>query len=306
MPKVSLSSENKVAQFSEYPKLSLEHGERALIVCIEPEPTVEFKHTLRAPEIGPNGKVIKEVKQNNKGEEYEATQMEFVGQHLCFGDFGTVQDKGVDPDNCPTCRAAEDEEGITPPTPHYAMHVIKYSLQPGGWTLREPFNVDLVAWVFSPSRLNTIIDFATEWGDLRQHDLKLGPCENKKFQKYDINVSANAQWLMGESEDAIKIRKNIVAQTYTNNQCADLSTLIARRISKADALGDVQKIIERMNQVYNRGGSSTQVPDLSALTQNSTDVAAVLTEAANSAQESDVPAPANLTKMDFSEIMAGL
>lgn len=312
MPKVTLSAENKVAQNNEYPKLSLEHGERALIVCVEPEPTVEYRHSLQIPELGPDGKVMKEEKKNSKGELYESPVYEFVGQHLCFGDFATVQEKGVDPENCPTCRAAEEEEGVLPPKQHYAMHVIKYSTQPGTWTLRDPFNVELVAWVFSPTRLNTIIDIAEEWGDLREHDLKLGPCENKKYQKYDINVSKDAQWRADEA------RANFVAQTYANNQCPDLSQLIARRISKADALSDIQKVIDRYALIHNRS-NPVQVPDLSSLKQepkaepSGLDAFKKTTDDAGNSVDTttgEVTEPAREAKglktMDFAEIMKEL
>jgi hypothetical protein len=258
IPKVPLTPESKVQQSSDYPRLTLDYGDRALIVCIEPEPVCEFRHVLEAPEIGPDGKVLKEERKTQKGEPYEATVKEFIGQHLCFGDFNVMSEKGADPDNCPTCAAAKENDAVYAAKSHYAMHVIKYSLQPGGWILRDPFNAECIAWVFSPTRLNALIDLAVEWGDLRQHDLKLGPCENKKYQKYDINVAKDAQWLVSEE------RKQFVAQTYANNQAEDLSALIARRITKAQALEDIQKVLERDAQLTNPG-ANTAVPDLTTL-----------------------------------------
>lgn len=306
MPKVSLTPENKVAQQNEFPRLSLEHGERALIVCIEPEPTTEFKHVLRAPEIGPDGKVLKEERKTAKGESYDATVTEFIGQHLCFGDFATVQEKGIDPENCPTCAAAETEEGITAPVQYYAMHVIKYALQPGGWTVRDPFSVALEVWVYSPTRLNQIIDIAEEWGDLRKHDLKLGPCENKKFQKFDIQPAKDAAWLANEE------RKQIVSQTYKNNQCPDLSTQIARRISKGDALSDVAKVTERYAQINGRSTPVT-VPDLAAHKQQKPEQNVVdmntgeVTEPAPQVAESAPDeAQATISPMTFEDILNDL
>lgn len=266
MPRVALTTENKVQQGNQYPKLSLDRGERALILAIEKEPILEFRHVLEGPELDEKGNIIKEIKKNFKQEDYEATKMEFFAQHLCFGDFGVVRDKGTDPDNCPTCKAAEDEPSVKAPVPYYAMHIIRYKLKPGTWELADPFSVECLGWTFGPSRLNTLIDIAADLkkdDNILHHDLRLGPCDNKQFQKYDVHVSQSAQWLEGETEEKINERKALVAQTYQNNQAPDLSTLIAKRVTKGEALGDIQRTIDRYNEAYHRG-SSTTVPDLTA------------------------------------------
>ena len=268
MPKVSYSSENKVSTNQGVNKLTLDRGERALILCIE-EPTTEFRHIYEAPELDPTGQIVKEIKQNWKKEDYEAPKMEFFGQHLCLGDFGTVVDKGIDPANCPGCKAVEDGEGgIKKPQQHYAMHVIRYALQPGSFTVRDPFSVELIPWAFSGTRLNTLIEIAEDLekkGEtLKQHDLRLGPCDSKQFQKYEIHVSLDAAWLSGGSDDEINARKQIVAQTYKNNQLDDIATIIAKRATKGEALEMIHKTVERYNEAYHRT-ASTQVPDLSQL-----------------------------------------
>jgi hypothetical protein len=251
MPKTTFAQENKITNSNEFPRLKLEHGERALIVCIEPEPEMEFVHTLRAPEIGPDGKALMETKQGKKGD-YEAQKLEFVGQHLCFGNFDVMSDRGADPDNCPTCRAARDEQGIDTAQPRYAMHILRYTLKPGGWQVATPFAVTCEAWVFAPGRFNTLVDLATEWDDLRQHDLKLGPCENKMYQKYDINVSAKAEWLKDDE------RKAHAAEVYQQNRTEDLAALIGRKISKGQAEEDIARVLERVAQANGRSLS----PDL--------------------------------------------
>lgn len=324
MPKVTLTQENKQQQNNLYPKLTLEHGERALIVCIESDPTVAYRHILEAPEIGPDGAVIKEEAYKADGSAYLRTKKEFIGQHLCFGDFSTMSDKGADINGCPTCAAAAEQEGIAPAKPHYAMHVIKYALQPGGFNLRDPFNAECLAWVFSPTRLNTLIDIASELedgDDIRKHDLRLGPCENKNFQKYDIHITTGtAQWLKSDE------RKQFVAQTYANNQSDDLDALIARRVTKSQALEDIQKVTQRYAEL-NNPGRSTQVPDLSNLqsqqkpAESAPDVEtatlpadlfkpATPTEQASEATFSDpVSQPATqqgLNTMDFAELMKEL
>jgi len=250
MPKITFSTENKVQQDNRFPKLSLEYGDRALIVAIEPEPEVEYVHTLQAPAIGPDGKVIKEERKNSKGETYVAPKMEFFGQHLCFGAFDVLTAKGSDPANCPTCAAAAEGEGIVAPKPKYAMNVLQYTLQPNSWTVRDPFNVDVVAWTFAADRFNTLIDLAAEWKDLRKHDLKLGPCQSAVFQKYDIQVANSAQWM---ADDA---RKKQAIESYDNNKCTDLSSVIGRKVDKSKALEDIQRVRERLQQAYHTPSSS--------------------------------------------------
>jgi hypothetical protein len=318
MAKVSFSAENKVANNNDYPRLKLEHGERALIVCIEPDPEMEFVHTLRAPEIGPDGRVIKEMKQGKKGE-YEAPKMEFIGQHLCFGNFDKVSDKGVDPENCPTCRAAVEEDGVDAPLPRYAMHVLRYGLQPGGWTVREPFSITCEAWVFAAGRFNTLVDLALEWEDLRKHDLKLGPCENKNFQKYDIQAAKGAAWL--ESAE----RKKYAAEVYTNNKSADLSALIGRKISREQANEDIARVLERASQANGRTTSNVSPEIETASKSIDNDVADLLgdtkkidpwagtettTEKAaseNFTETSSVEAPAKSpADLSFEDVLAGL
>lgn len=246
MPQTTFEPQNKVQTGNDYPKLTLAFGERALINCLDPNPVVEYVHTLKAPEIGPDGKILKEVKKNSKGEEYEAVVYEFIGAHLCFGDFGTVSDSGVDPDSCPTCRAAMEEEGILPPSPKYALNVVRYATQPGGWSLRDPYSINVEAWVFAPSRFNNLIDLAVDaGGDLRKHDLRLGPCENAKFHKYDINlVPAEANWLRDPE------RKKFTVESFQKNKCDDLTALIGRKVDKTKALEDIQTTIEKIQAAY--------------------------------------------------------
>lgn len=318
MPKVTFSNENKVQLGNDYPRLKLEHGERALIVCIEPEPEMEFVHTLRAPEIGPDGRVIKEMKQGKKGE-YEAAKMEFIGQHLCFGNFDKMSDKGADPDNCPTCRAAAEGDGIDAALPRYAMHVLRYGLQPGGFAIRDPFVIATEAWVFAASRFNSLVELAQEWGDLRKHDLKLGPCENKNFQKYDINVSAKAEWLQDTT------RKEQAAKEYNNNRTNDLASLIGRKISKEQAAQDIARVQERVAQAYGRtvdlpanvaSASSSIDSDVASLLGESTDTnpAPAETSAPVATAETTAPAvdttkpetPAAGADLSFDDVLANL
>lgn len=303
MPLVSFSSENKIQQDTSYPLLKLGHAERALIAVIEAEPTVEFVHTLRAPAVGPDGRVIKEERENKNGEKYTTPKMEFFGQHLCFGDFSVVSDKGTDPENCPTCRAAVEGDGVEAPKPRYAMHVIRYGLKPNSWEVRDPFSVSLEAWVFPASKFNSLVDLASDW-NLQEHDVKLGPCENKDFQKFDINVSSKAEWRLDES------RVQIIKDTYKNNKAPDLSALIARKVDKTRALEDINRVAERIAQAYNTSTATDEHPAVSN-TESAADIAASVFSSdkpSTSAEPASETAPAGEPKksMTLEELMADL
>jgi hypothetical protein len=297
MPKVGFLSENKVAQNDSIPTLKLKHGERALIVCIEPEPTSEYVHTLRAPAIGPDGRVIKEEKEKKNGDTYLTPKMDFFGQHLCFGDFDVLADKGVDPANCPSCRAADEGTGVELAKPYYAMHVIRYALQPNSWQVREPYSVELIPWKFAANRFNTLVDLALDAGDLRKHDLKLGPCTNDGFQKYDIQISVkDGEWMANPA------RKSLTLETYKSNQLPDLSAVIGRRIDKPRVIDDIKRVLERFAEANNASTApavEAPVHTAAAATQEIAttldDLATVPAEAASSGED-----------ISFDELMSGL
>lgn len=252
MPRVEFATENKTKDGNDdYPRLKLKFQERALIIAIEKTPMTEFVHTLRAPEIGPDGNVLKEIKDGKRGQ-YEQVKQEFIGQHICFGNFDVLSAQGVDPDGCPTCAAAVEGNGIEAPKQRYAMHIIRYALKPNNWELKDPFGVTCEAWVFPASRFNQLVDFAADWKGLQKNDIKLGPCENEGFQKYDINIVNDAKWLDSDHPD----RMEKVKAEYNNNKSEDLSVLIARHIEKSRAQEDIARVKERFAQAY--GGTPTQ------------------------------------------------
>jgi hypothetical protein len=178
---------------------------------------VEFVHTLRAPKII-NGTPQMGTEKRRDGTEYQDYVKDFVSRPLCTGDYQTLVDTGIDAEHCAMCRESKDHpEWVPGPTRRYAMHVIKYKTKPGGFTLATPFSVELVVWGFTDNLFNSIVDFKAEWGDLRQHDLLLGPCTNETFQKFEVNVGAKAEWMENDE------RKKLTVETFKNNQIEDLS-----------------------------------------------------------------------------------
>lgn len=249
--KITFDSENKAKNDYDYPKLYLDYGERARIAVIETEPELEFVHNLRAPAIV-NGEVVMETVKTKDGTTARP-KMDFVGKHLCFGRPDVLVDKRKDPENCPTCAAANQYDYVGPATRRFAMHVIQYKVQPNGFKVQTPFQAELVAWAFGDKVFNTLTDIREEHGDLRSKDLLLGPCENKGFQNFDIQVGGSAVWL--ESDET----KKFVSTLYAENKSEDLVPLIGRRVSREMAEQDVNTVLTKHAQAF--GGHMPDAPD---------------------------------------------
>lgn len=272
--KIPFSSENKVKSDFDFPKLYLDHGERARIVCIESEPEVEFVHTLKAPAII-NGEVVMEKVKNKDGTISEKPKMDFVGRHICFGKPNVLFDPnkgGKDPESCPTCAEAQQNDAVGPAIRRMAMHVIQYKTQPGKFQIQTPFQADLKVWAFTDRMYSTLTDIAEEHGDLRKKDLLLGPCENKMFQNFDIQVGGTAEWLADPANTAF------VKEVYAANKLESLTPAIARKISREMAHEDIQKVLLKHAQAFGGGGSgaTAQVDNTPAAAASSMDLEGLL------------------------------
>lgn len=261
MPRVAFAPENKAESPFDYPKLFLEKGERARIILIEEKPEMEYVHTMRAPQII-NGEVKTEIVKQF-GKEVEAPVYDFIGRHICIGNYEIIAKKGLDADGCPVCQAATESDAVKAPDRRFALHVMKYALKPGSFECASPLQVQCVAWTFTDRTFNTITDFAAEWGDLRKHDLLLGPCENRQFQKFDIQVAAKAVWLENPEW------KKLVADTYRENKSEDLAPLIGRKLTREVILEDLERVMHRHNLAFKggtpQGDTAPEVADQMAL-----------------------------------------
>ena len=258
MGRVGFKAENKVATTNyDYPKLKLKVGERARIMVGLEDPIVEYVHTLRKPQII-NGVPQFETAKDRKGAEYQTNVMDFVSRPLCIGDKTVLESKGSDPKNCPMCKLAQDHPDMTKaPQRRYAMHVIRYRTKGGTTEVATPFSVETLVWAFTDTVFNKIVDAAEEFGDLRKHDLLLGPCQAPEhFQKFDITPAAKAVWLQSEEW------KKLTAQTFKENQIPDLTIAAGSSKQKQWIEEDVQAILEAWAEV--NGASSDVDTDLDA------------------------------------------
>lgn len=221
--KVSFDEENRREDPFKFPKLQLEHGESARILVAE-DPIVNFAHTINWPVIGPDGKGVRETRKTRDNKDYETWADEWKGRYLCTGDETVLLEKGLDPDNCPACQAAKDHSWMRVPERRFAMHVVRYELMPDGEPV-EPLSVRILGWGFTEGRFDTIVEFKKRWKDLRAHDLTLGPCTNKGYQKFDMQVEPDAIWIR-TPENTERVSKAFKSTRYEN-----LPSLNGREVS---------------------------------------------------------------------------
>ena len=243
MGRVSFSAENrgKVTNF-DFPKLKLEQNEKARIIIGLEDPVMEFVHTLRKPVIAEGRPVTEQVRNERTGVTTTEYKKDFVGNPICLGDASILASDGLDPKHCPACRLAKEHPDYTdPPKRRFAMHVVRYRTKAGTFNVATPFSVELLVWGFTDMVFNKILDAKEEHGDIRKKDFLLGPCTNKGFQKFDINVGAEAAWLKNDEW------KQIVAETFKENQIPDLSIACGRSVQPAWMKQDIEGILEAWN-----------------------------------------------------------
>jgi hypothetical protein len=235
MAKMSFSSTNKSQDTETFPKLKLDQDESARIACFE-EPEVGFVHNLRAPKIV-NNEIQYKIVETKNGPDRQM-EFDFVGNPICLGDFNVLQDRGIDPKNCPACKAAQDEPDMfAAPKRRFAMHVFQYQTN-GTSKPTKAFNGSVKVWAFTDQKFNEIIDLSEEApdGDIRNVDLILGPCENKLFQKFKMISSGQVKWR--ESEQTKAQFQDITEE----NRAKDLEKFLGRSTKKDWLEDDLDKV----------------------------------------------------------------
>jgi hypothetical protein len=242
MPRTTFDPENKAKSSRiDYPVLKLSKGEHARVVVMEVDPITEYVHILEAPILDDQGRPLMETKNYGKSSR-EVMSKSYVGRHKCFGRFEVLREKGLDPDQCPTCRAAKEGEGIEPPAQRFVVHVFQYATKPGSFNPQEPLSGKLVAWSLPAKRWNELIDIAVEHGtedkprDIRTIDLCVGPCTNEGWQQYEIKAGAKCRWIMDDEA------RKFVGDVYRLNKAADLTPLIAPEVSLESARDDIRTV----------------------------------------------------------------
>lgn len=237
MPRISFTQEVGPAKSgSAFPKLKLADGEMARIVCLE-EPVMAYVHTLEKPQIR-NGQAVMEEKKRKDGTPYTKNAMKYVSSFLCLGDEDVMSERGVDPDNCPACKASTRSDEVKAPKPKYAMNILRYTTKPGTGEVAATFNVQVEAWVFSNQQFSQIRKLAMEGWKLQEHDLVLGPCQDETYQRFEIVLSQLAVWM---SSDENKKRALTI---FKENKASieELELLCARRVERKYIEQDLEQV----------------------------------------------------------------
>lgn len=113
----------------------------------------------------------------------------------------------------------------------FALYIVVYSQEQG--VLKQPVDGHVVPWFFGSDKY-LILHAWSALGDLRQRDL-IATCVEEKFQRFAMSQSPDpAAWLVNEP------LKAKVMDGY-GKLPRDLSTKIAQRVSRSDAMVLIQR-----------------------------------------------------------------
>lgn len=251
MPRMTFSSDNKVNQREDFPRLKLEQtGEKARIWCPE-APLAEYVHNLRMPKIDANtGKQAYRTEKDKDGNDKQIPEWDFVSRPLCLGQASILEENGLDPKHCPACRAAQKTaDMVDAPVRRFAMHVVRYSTKTDG-TPTKPLQASVNVYSFTDFMFNKLVDIAQEFpGGLSAIDLVL-TLKTAKFQQYDIMGSPNS--LRNDPKVAA-----LLDEVYKENQAKDLAAFCGMSKKKEFVEADILKITTRWDMILGRGGAAT-------------------------------------------------
>ena len=234
------------------PKLTLEKDESARICVLDGAPTQTFVHQFRTLKVDPaTGKVEEEKGAWPDGKEFVRPKTEYAGKFRCLGDPEVLDISGADPDKCPACKAhVENPNAVQAATPRFIVKVLKYATKNGSTTPVKPFSASLIVWDLTEKRFAEIYALYQEHGNLREKDLILGPCENKAFQKYNINIAGGAHAYYMDHMEAVE-------EIIKENPIDDPEAVAAKLPSFSELQIKVNEIVRSYNHAMGTGVGSS-------------------------------------------------
>lgn len=173
MPRQQLNETLKSAgTVDQFESLKLTTGEYARLLIVDDEGYWEWVHSMRAPVLDDNEMPIIIDKQRKDGSTYPDYSTRFVGQRICLGDPGIVEDKGMDADRCPACAAAQRGVKGMSPERRFAVSVIKYKTRDntkksgGPVDIVDPPQAEILVWKLSQKMFNNLMDCKNEIREL--------------------------------------------------------------------------------------------------------------------------------------------
>lgn len=250
MPRMTFSTDNKVNQREDFPKLKIDGnvGDKARIWCPE-LPVAEFVHNIRMPKIDANtGKQAYRTEKDRSGEDRQIPEWDFVSRPLCLGQLSALEENGADPKHCPACRETVKSDMVDPPVRRFAMHVVRYSTKTDG-AATKPLQASVSVWSFTDFMFTKLIDIAGEFGgDLSSVDLVL-TLKTKQFQQYDIMASPNS-WRNDAKVAAL------LDEVFQENQAKDLAGFCGMTKKRDQIEMDIEKVKNRWDLVRGQGAPS--------------------------------------------------
>lgn len=285
MPRIEYDTYKPIAKTNyDFPKLKLKVGEVARIALLE-TPSFEWTHRLQK-HLLQDGKPVTFTGQRRNGSTFTDYEKKFLSSPICLGHIDVLNEQGADPGNCPICALAKEGDLAEAPKRRFAVNVIRYRTKPGGAQLMTPYSVDWMVWQFTEARFNKLVQFKNEWGDLRKHDLLLGPCEApEQFQKYDIQITQKAEWMEDDE------RRKRTSATFNDNKMDDLAPACGSKKERRWIEQDIEEVREAWTQVQAAEGNAPtlpaapQVPLTDQLSGLMDDLGATATNGATSTEE---------------------
>lgn len=253
MPRADITSEYRSdAGKATFPKLKLQTNEYARIVVVG-KPVVEFLHWLEAPNIVNMAPTYKKIK-DREGQDQYVVDTRLVSRPICFGEFETLRERGVDEKGCQACLQARERPDIfRPPSPRYAVPILRYGLRPGGgWNdIAAPYGVNALVWVFGGKVMDKLIDIRSmgpAYEDIRMVDLLL-TCDEQTYQKPYSNGEflpvAPAFWMVND-----QTRQYTVQYLQHNGATEEqLFDAIGKRVKPDWLADDLNRVIQRWEVV---------------------------------------------------------
>jgi len=204
----------------DYPMFKVVMGERARIVLIEPNPTMELAHYV-------------------KGQ----------GSFVCLGDYDKVMSTGAD-SSCPFCRVAErgQDSSVRPAGRRFVTHVLKYITKRNGDPIL-PITVETQIWRFGEDKFSQLISAAEMYDDLRKFDLSI-ECTDDTWSRYNIQAIGNKPAAYLSDKDTIE---RILTQ-FKSERIADLSVFLGRTVGEEEA----QEIVDRVSGQAHRATATQE------------------------------------------------
>lgn len=257
MPRITFSTSNVRSAGNRFPTVKLNSNETWRIVFAEPEATYEWVHVFRKPKLSPiNGRLLEREISYKNGDVKMVPDTDFVNDPLCLGNIDTLEDRGVDPDNCPGCRAALDyQDWFNAPERRFAVHVLKYQTHPGSARVVTPLGLETRVWRLSEKRYALVSERIEEFGgDPMGVDLILGPCTSQTYQNYEI--SGTPTCVVRQSEQT----QQQAQATFQGNNAGDLSAYCGKRSDARSMQSDIDEVIGRW-RAANQAGAPVPPPD---------------------------------------------